>query len=130
MKITVTTPRGELYNEEVEYVVITSKMNGEFAIMKGHIPIISTIDTGYVKIVKEDTELFTVVINGVVEHQNDVVSVIAQEAHVGMNKESAMDHLNEVRKERLEENKRRNVDFAKAERELKKSVKDAKAGKL
>lgn len=130
MKITVTTPRGELYNEEVEYVVVTSKMNGEFAIMKDHIPIISTIDTGYVKIVKEERELFTVIINGVVEHANNVVSVIAQEAHVGMNKESAMDHLNTVRKERLEENKRRNVDFAKAERELKKSVKDAKAGTL
>lgn len=130
MKIYVVTPQGELYNEDVDYVVVTSKMNGEFAIMKGHIPIISTIDTGYVKMVRGEKELFTVVINGVVEHQNDIVNVIAQEAHVGMSKDSAMDHLNTVRKERLEENKRRNVDFAKAERELKKNVKDAKAGKL
>jgi F-type H+-transporting ATPase subunit epsilon len=130
MKITVVTPQGELFNEEVDYIVITSKMNGEFAILKGHIPIISTIDTGYVKMVQGENELFTVVINGVVEHQNDVVNVIAQEAHVGMSKDSAMDHLNKVREERLAENKRRNVDFAKAERELKKNVKDAKAGKL
>lgn len=130
MKVYVVTPQGELYNEDVDYVVVTSKMNGEFAIMKGHIPIISTIDTGYVKMVREGQELFTVVINGVVEHQNDIVNVIAQEAHVGMSKDSAMDHLTQVRKERLEENKRRNVDFAKAERELKKNVKDAQAGKL
>lgn len=130
MKITVVTPQGELYNEEVEYVVVTSKMSGEYAILKGHVPIISTIDTGYVKMVNNDEEVFIVIINGVVEHQNDVVNVIAQEAHVGKSKDSAMDHLNTVRKERLEENKRRNVDFAKAERELKKNVKDAKAGKL
>lgn len=130
MKITVVTPQGELYNEEVDYVVVTSKMNGEFAIQKGHIPIISTIDTGYVKMVSGDNHLFTVIINGVVEHQNDVVNVIAQEAHVGLSRSSAMDHLNTVREERLAENKRRNVDFAKAERELKKNVKEAQAGKL
>lgn len=130
MKVYVVTPQGELYNEDVDYVVVTSKMNGEFAIMKGHIPIISTIDTGYVKMVRGEQQLFTVVLNGVVEHQNDIVNIIAQEAHVGMSKDSAMDHLNTVRKERLEENKRRNVDFAKAERELKKNVRDAKAGRL
>ncbi len=130
MKISVVTPRGELYSEEVDYVVVTSKMNGEFAIMKNHIPIISTIDTGYVKIIRDEKELFTVVINGVVEFQNNVCNVIAQEAHVGMNKVSAMDHLNTVREERIQENKRRNVDFLLAEKELKKSVKDSKAGNL
>jgi F-type H+-transporting ATPase subunit epsilon len=130
MKLTVVTPAGELFNEEVDYVVVTSKMNGEFAIMKNHIPIISTIDTGYVKMIRDEKEIYTVVINGVVEHQNNIINIIAQEAHVGMSKDSAMDHLNTVRKERLEENKRRNVDFAKAERELKKNVKSAQAGKL
>lgn len=129
MKISVVTPRGELYNENVDYIVVSSKMNGEFAIMKNHIPIISSIDTGYVKMVQGEKHLFTVIINGVVEYSNDIVNVIAQEAHVGMSKDSAMDHLNTVREERLAENKRRNVDFAKAERELKKNVKDAKAGK-
>ncbi len=130
MKITVVTPQGELYNEEIDYVVVSSKMNGEFAIMRDHIPIISSIDIGYVKMVRGDQELFTVVINGVVEHQSNIVNVIAQEAHVGMSKDSAMDHLNTVRYERLEENKRRNVDFLKAERELKKNIKEAKGSKV
>lgn len=130
MKISVVTPQGELYNETIDYVVVTSKMNGEFAIMKDHIPIISTIDTGYIKIVRNEKSIYTVVINGVVEFQKNIVNIIAQEAHVGMNKDSAMEHLNTVREERISENKRRNVDFAKAERELKKNVKDAQAGKL
>ncbi len=130
MRISVVTPHGELYNEDIEYVVVSSKMNGEFAIMKDHIPIISSIDIGYVKMVKDEKELFTVIINGVVEHSNNIINVIAQEAHVGLSKDSALDHLNTVREERIAENKRRNVDFAKAERELKKNIKDAKAGKL
>ena len=130
MKISVVTPHGELYNEDIDYVVVSSKMNGEFAIMKDHIPIISSIDTGYVKMIRGEKELFTVVINGVVEHSNNIINVIAQEAHVGLSKGSAMDHLNTVRDERLAENKRRSVDFAKAERELKQNIKKAKAGNL
>ena len=130
MKISVVTPHGELYNEDIDYVVVSSKMNGEFAIMKDHIPIISSIDIGYVKMVQGEKELFTVIINGVVENASNIINVIAQEAHVGLSKDSALDHLNTVREDRIKENKRRNVDFAKAERELKKNVKDAKAGSL
>ena len=130
MKISVVTPRGELYNEEVDYVVITSDMNGEFAIMKDHIPIISSIDTGYVKMVTGETEIFTVIINGIVEHQNNIVNVIAQEAQIGMNKIDAMKELDSIRKQRIEENKRRSVDFFQAEQELKKGIKKAKAGQL
>ena len=130
MKISVVTPHGELYNEDIDYVVVSSKMNGEFAILKDHIPIISSIDTGYVKMIRDEKELYTVIINGVVEHSNNIINVIAQEAHVGLSKDSALDHLNTVREERISENKRRNVDFAKAERELKKSLKEAHAGKV
>ncbi len=130
MKLIIVTPTGELVNEEVDYVVVSSKANGEFAIMKDHIPIISSIDIGYVKMVRDSIELYTVIINGVVEHSDNIINVIAQEAHVGLSKESALDHLSNVRTERTKLNKQRNVDFTKVERELKKNIKDAKAGKL
>lgn len=129
MKINVVTPSGELYNEQVDYVVVSSQMNGEFAILKDHIPVISSIDKGYVKMVRGDKDVYTVIINGVLEHNNNIINVIAQEAHVGMSKDSAMDHLNTVREERIEENRKRNFDFAVAERELKKNIKKAQAGK-
>lgn len=129
MKLRVVTPQGELYNEELDYVVVSSDKHGEFAIMEDHIPIISSIDKGYVKMVRNNDIVFTVIINGIVEHKNNIIQVIAQEAHVGMSKDSAFDHLKNVREERLKENKRRIVDFAKAERELKKSIKKAKAGR-
>ncbi len=130
MMISVVTPHGELYKGNVDYVVITSNIYGEFAIMKDHIPIISSIETGYVKIVIGEKELFIVVINGVVEHQNNIVNVIAQEAHKGIDKKNAMEHLQKVRELRIQENKKRNIDFFQAEQELKKGVKEAKAGKL
>ena len=130
MKITIVTPQGELHNAEIDYAVITSQQNGEYAIMKNHIPIISTIDTGYVKMVTGEEKLYAVIINGVVEHQDNIINVIAQEAEVGLSEDESMAHLNKIREERLAENKRRNVDFATAERDLKKNVKKAKAGSL
>ncbi len=129
MHLIVVTPEGELYNEHVDYVVVSSKTLGEFAILDDHAPVISVIDVGYLKLVKGKEVMFTVVINGALEHRDNVVHVLAQEAHVGLNKGSAMEHLNAVRKERLEENRRRTQDFLKAERELKKNIKEAEASK-
>ena len=129
MKLTVITPDGVLYNDDVDYIVVNSKNNGDFAVMKNHAPIISTIDAGYVKMVREGKPIFTVIVHGVLEHEDNQITVIAQEAHVGLDKADAMDHLNQVRHERLEENRRRTMDFLKAERELKKAVKEAQASK-
>ncbi|MFP4286441.1 MAG: ATP synthase F1 subunit epsilon [Candidatus Izemoplasmataceae bacterium] len=129
MRLTVINPNGVLYNEDVDYIVVSAKNNGDFAILNNHAPIVSTIDVGYLKLVKADQVVYTVIINGVLEQQDNLVTVIAQEAHVGLNKDSAMEHLNQVRKERLEENRRRTIDFLTAEKELKKSIKEAKASK-
>ncbi len=129
MKLTVITPSGVLYNEEVDYIVVSSKNNGDYAVLNNHAPIISTIDVGYIKMIKDTKQLFTVIINGVLEQQDNFINVIAQEAHVGLNKDSAMEHLNDVRKERLDENRQRTMDFLKAEKELKKSIKEAQASK-
>lgn len=129
MRLNVIAPGGVIYDEYVDYITISSKNNGDFAIMHDHAPVISTIDVGYLKMVKDNNHIFTVIINAVLEQRENIINVIAQEAHVGLNKDSALEHLNEVRKERLEENRRRTMDFLKAERELKKSIKDAKASK-
>ncbi len=129
MQLIVITPSGELYNEMIDYIVVSSKRTGEFAILDDHAPLISAIDVGYIKLVRGDEHVYTVVINGALENRDSVVHVLAQEAHVGLNKDSAFEHLNAVRKERLEENRRRTKDFLKAERELEKNIKEAKASK-
>ncbi|MDY0210263.1 MAG: hypothetical protein RBQ91_02510 [Acholeplasma sp.] len=130
MKIIVVTPQGKLYDEEVDYVVVSSKSNGQYAIMNRHLPIISTIDKGYVKMVKSDESLVTVILNGVVEFRDETCNVIAQEAHIGFTESSAMEHLLTVRKERLEENRKRQTDFGLAEKELIENIQKAKASKL
>lgn len=130
MNIVIVTPDGELYNEEVDSVIVSSSNNGDYEILKDHIPILSTIDTGYVKLTLGKMIYYVVVINGVVENLNNKITVVSQDAFIGKSKEKAQKNLADIRKARTEENKKRNIELAKAERELRKQIKMTGAGKL
>ncbi|MBN2876659.1 MAG: hypothetical protein JXL85_03295, partial [Bacilli bacterium] len=74
MNIVIVTPDGELYNEEVTSVIVSSHNNGDYEILKDHLPIISTIDTGYIKMEMEKMVYYVVVINGVVEQIHNKIT--------------------------------------------------------
>lgn len=130
MRIVIVTPEGELYNEEVTSIIVSSSNNGDYEILKDHLPIVSTIDTGYIKLVHEKMVYYVVVINGVVENFNNKITVVSQDAFIGESKDSAFKNLNDIRSARTEENKKRNIELAKAERELRKQIKMTGAGQL
>ncbi len=130
MNIVIVTPDGELYNETVDSVIVSSSNNGDYEILKDHLPIVSTIDTGYIKMVSGKLVFYVVVINGVVENINNKITVVSQDAFVGKSKEAAFKNLNDIKAARTEENKKRNIELAKAERELKRQIKMTGAGSL
>jgi ATP synthase F1 epsilon subunit len=130
MKIIVVTPEGELYNEEVTSVIVSSANNGEYGILTGHLPIVSTIDTGFVKMTFNQLTYYVAIVNGLVQQVHDVITVIAQDAYIGESKESAFENLNQIRKARIESNRQRNLELAMAENELKKQIKQTGAGNI
>ncbi|MGD9761246.1 MAG: F0F1 ATP synthase subunit epsilon [Candidatus Izemoplasmatales bacterium] len=130
MNISVVTPDGELYNETVTSVIVSSHNNGDYEMWSDHLPIISTIDTGYIKLTQEKLVYYVVVINGVVENHHNIITCIAQDAFIGESKEEAMKNLMEIRKNRIEDNRKRNIELAKAEKELLKQIKQTGAGNL
>lgn len=130
MKIIIVTPEGELYNEEVTSVVVSSESNGEYGILPGHLPIISTIDTGYVKMTYEQLTYYVVIVNGLVQQVHDIITVIAQDAFIGESREAAFENLFAIRKDRIESNRKRNVELVLAENELKKQIKQTGAGNI
>ncbi|MDE6655493.1 MAG: ATP synthase F1 subunit epsilon [Anaeroplasmataceae bacterium] len=129
MKLIVSTHQGILYNEEVDYVVVHNA-DGEFAILKEHIPVIAVMDEGYVKMVKDSNEFYVVITNGILEFHDNVASVLAQEAHLGKDKEEAKKALEDFRKERLNQNRQEQVDFTQKEKELREHLRNSKAGQL
>ncbi len=130
MRIVVSTHQGNLYNEEVDYVVVHSDSDGEYAVMKDHVPVISVMDSGYIKLVRGNEEFYVVVVSGIFEYHDDFATILVQEAHIGRSAESAKVHLEEIRKERLEKNRQETSDFTQKEQELRENLKKAKAGSL
>lgn len=130
MKIIVSTHQGNLYNEEVDYLVVHSNTDGDFGIMQNHVPVVSVMEEGYIKLVRGDIELYIVVLSGILEFSNNVATILVQEAHIGQNIESALEHLNAIRKEKLERNRKEGSDFTKKEKELRDHLKNSGAGSL
>jgi F-type H+-transporting ATPase subunit epsilon len=130
MHISIVTPDGELYKEKVNSIIVSSSNNGDYEILPNHVPIVSTIDTGYIKLCQDQLVYFVVVINGIVENHHNEIRVIAQDAYIGKSKEKAMNNLEQIRKDRINENKKRNIELAKAEKELQKQIKQTGAGQL
>ena len=129
MKIAISTHQGSLYNDIVDYVVVSAQ-DGEFAILKDHAPIISVIDDGDVKLVLNENEAFVALRASVLEFHDNVLSILAQEAHIGSTAKSAKEHLDELRKSRLETNRKESADFTQMEKELRESLKKSRAGSL
>ncbi len=130
MKIVISTHQGVLYSEEIDYVVIHEQTDGEFTIMHDHIPVVSVMNEGFLKLVKGKDELYVIIISGILEFHDNNVTVIAQEAQAGKTPESTKRHLEEIRKARLEKNRQESSDFTEKEKELRKHISNAKAGQL
>lgn len=129
MKIVVSTHQGKLYDEEIDYVVVHTR-EGEFAILKDHIPVISVINEGYVKMVNSEVDVFIVIYKGLLEFHNNVVNVLAQEAHAGRDLKEAYSTMEHLREERRESNRKETTDFTKMEKDLRDNLKKANAGDL
>lgn len=129
MRIVISTHEGLLYDEEVDYVVVHNQ-DGEFAILKNCVPIISVIADGYIKMIRERLEYYVVVINGVLEYKDGLINVLTGEAHIGESAKEAFEHLKEIRDERLEANKKTNIDYTEKEKELRENIKKSGAGHL
>ena len=129
IKLIVSTHQGKLFEETCDYVLVKCK-SGEFGVLPNHVPVITSFEYGFIKFVLNKEELFLCLQSAVLEFSNNVLTVLAQEAHIGETMDAAKNYLEEVRKERLEKNRQTEADLAAGERELIDNIQKAKAGNL
>ena len=129
IKLIVSTHQGKLFDEVCDYVLVKSKA-GEFGVLPNHVALITSFEYGFIKFVQNKKELFLCLQSAVLEFKDNVFTVLAQEAHVGEDMASASKYLEEIRNERLENNRKIEVDLATSEKELLDNIKRAKAGNL
>lgn len=129
IKLIVSTHQGKLFDEICDYILVKSK-DGEFGILPNHVAVITSFEYGFIKFVRNKEELFLCLQSAIIEFIDNTMTVLAQEAHVGKDMESASRYLEDIRRERLENNRKIETDLAVNERELIENIKQAKAGNL
>lgn len=127
--IIVSTHEGRLYDEKCDHVVVKAP-DGEFAVYPAHIPVVTSFEFGFVKLVRDKDVYFISLCSAAIVFNQNEMTVLAQEAHIGRNEESAKAHLEALRKERLEHNRKLDADYTEAEKDMVDNIKKAKAGNL
>ncbi|MBP8256198.1 MAG: ATP synthase F1 subunit epsilon [Opitutaceae bacterium] len=75
----IVTPEARVYSDKVDTVVIPT-VDGEIGILPGHIPLLTQIEAGELRVTKNGTTEFLVIGPGFAEVQGDSVSVLAESA--------------------------------------------------
>ncbi len=118
IQVEVVSAEESIFSGPAKFVALPGEM-GELGILPGHVPLITRIKPGAVRIVKADgEEEFVFVAGGILEVQPKVVTVLSDTAIRGKDLDEAK--ANEARKaaEEALKNAKSEVDLAKAQSEL------------
>ncbi len=85
MHVEIISPDGAIYSDDGVDMVIARAEDGEFAIMKNHLPLAAALDMCVVRIKKGDKEEKVAVFGGFLETKNSEVNVIAPLAELSEN---------------------------------------------
>ena len=77
MELTIVTPAGVVCRAEVESVKLSGTM-GQFTVLKGHAPLMSTLERGDVIYVERGVEHRVAIRSGVVNVYKDTIEVCAE----------------------------------------------------
>jgi len=79
LKLEIVTPEATAYSEEVEMVTLTGS-EGELGVYPNHVPLLTTLKPGALRVLKDGKETFLAVGEGFVEITGDSVSVLTDVA--------------------------------------------------
>lgn len=79
IQLEILTPEKVVLNESVESVTAPGTL-GEFGVLPGHAPLVSTLGTGEVRIKKDNQDQFLAISGGFAEVGNNKVTILAETA--------------------------------------------------
>ena len=75
LRLEIVTPEATAYSEDVEMVTLTGA-EGELGVYPNHVPLLTTLKPGELRVLKDGKETFLAVGEGFVEVKADAVSVL------------------------------------------------------
>lgn len=82
IKVDIVTPEKMLYSGDVEMITLPGT-NGQMGILRGHAPLLSTLDIGEIVLHRREGNDYLAVSGGVVEVRPDKVTILADVAEAG-----------------------------------------------
>jgi F-type H+-transporting ATPase subunit epsilon len=79
LTLEIVTPEAKVYSDTIDSVVIPT-LEGEIGILPGHIPLLTQVEDGELRVIKGTQTLFLAVGGGFAEIDGDKVSVLAERA--------------------------------------------------
>jgi F-type H+-transporting ATPase subunit epsilon len=122
IQLDVVTPERLVISDQVDIVVAPGAM-GEFGVLKGHVPFLSTLAPGELRFNRDGQTDFMAVGGGFAEVQPDKVTVLADTAELA--REIDIDRAKRAREraeERLKMTKADALDYTRAEAALKRAI--------
>ena len=99
LTLEIVTPEARVYSDTIDTVVIPTT-NGEIGILPGHIPLLTQIEHGELRVTKGATTTFLAVGGGFAQVSGDKVSVLAEHA---ITEEKIDEHAVETAQKRAEQ---------------------------
>ena len=79
LSLEIVTPEARVYSDTIDTVVIPT-VDGEIGILPGHIPLLTQVEHGELRVTKGSTVSFLAVGGGFVQVSGDKISVLAERA--------------------------------------------------
>lgn len=79
LTLEIVTPEARVYSDTIDTVVIPT-VEGEVGILPGHIPLLTQVEHGELRVTKGNQTHFLAVSGGFAEVDNDRVSILAEHA--------------------------------------------------
>ncbi len=80
LSLNIVTPNGSVYERDDVELAVLQTTAGEMGVMNGHIPTVSALKTGYVKVNFHNGNEYIAVSDGFVEVRQHQLSIIVQTA--------------------------------------------------
>lgn len=123
----IVTPERKVYAEEVNMVVVKG-VEGELGILPNHIPLVTPLAIGLVRIQRDGKEDIAAVHGGFMEVRKDKVVILAESAELPEDIDLDRATASKIRAEQRLQAKREEFDFLRAKLALQRAMIRIQAG--
>jgi F-type H+-transporting ATPase subunit epsilon len=122
LKVEIVTAERLVYSEESVDRLIVPGVEGELGVLTLHAPLLTMIQPGVMRIVKEDDEVEMAITGGFIEVRDNRVTILADSAERAEEIDEARAEEARGRAQRLLEERAAEVDLASAEASLRRAL--------